>query len=209
MKKPPRQEGRKESTKREGMNNKDILTWACGLLLLGFGLVAQAENAIIVKTGKFKLTHDTQTLDDAPRSIDDDARNITGLGWEDRAGDGLAQGVEFVRYTNRWRSPASVEGDITSRLLMFTIKKYQDRGLYYPYFGAGIGLAHANVGGGGIKLDPAIGLALQIIGGVELRFEGFGLYTELKGLYAESGNFGGDDVNVSGIGLFVGFSILL
>jgi hypothetical protein len=35
-----------------------------------------------------------------------------------------------------------------------------------------------------------------------------GLYTELKGLYAELGNFGGDDVNVSGVGLFVGLSIL-
>src|SRR5713226_556917 len=116
MKKPPGQKGRKESTKPEGMNNKDILTWGCGLLLLGFSLVAQAESAIIIKTGSFKLTHDTQTLDNQPRSFDDNAKNITGLAWEYRDGDGLAQGVELIRYTNRWHSsPPPAEGDMTSR----------------------------------------------------------------------------------------------
>jgi hypothetical protein len=189
------------------MNNKDILMWGCGLLLLGFGLVAQAENALIIKTGKFKLSHDTQTLDGLPLSFDDDARNVLGLAWEDRAGDGLAQGVEFARYTNRWHLPPA-DGDITARLLMFTLKKYQDHSTYYPYLGAGIGLAHANAGGGGINFRPSIGLALQVVGGVELRWEGAGLYTELKALYAEPGDFVGDNINTSGVGLYVGLSIL-
>ncbi|HLQ24935.1 MAG TPA: hypothetical protein VK138_03545 [Acidiferrobacterales bacterium] len=190
------------------MNNKNIFKWGCGLLLLSFGLVAQAENAVIIKTGTFKLSHDTQMLDNLSRSIDDNAKNVYGLAWEDRAGDGLAQGLEFMRYTNRWHAPPAADGDITSRLLMFTLKKYQDHGLYHPYLGAGVGLAHADVGGGGINFHPSIGLALQVIGGVELRWEGAGLYTELKALYAEPGNFVGDDVNVSGVGLFVGLSIL-
>jgi len=185
------------------MDNKDILMWGCGLLLLGFGLVAHADNALIIKTGKFKLSHDTQTLDGLPRSIDDDAKNVLGLAWEERAGDGLAQGFEFARYTNHW-----TDGEITSRLFMFTLKKYQDRGLYHPYLGAGIGLVHANMSGGGINFRPSIGLAFQVVGGVEFRWEGVGLYTELKGLYAEPGNFVGDDINVSGLGVFVGLSIL-
>ncbi len=188
-------------------NIKNTLLWSCGMLLLGLSLIARAENALTVKTGTFKASHNTQILDNASRSIDDDGKNIIGLSWEDRAGDGLAQGVEFVRYDNRWHSPGA-DGDITSRLLMFTVKKYQDRGQFHPYLGAGIGLAHANVAGSGINFNPAIGLALQIVGGVEVRFEGVGLYTELKGLYAAPGDLIGDDVNVSGMGLFVGLSIL-
>jgi hypothetical protein len=188
------------------MSNKNIFQWGCGLLLLGVGLVAHAENALILKAGKFKLSHDSQTLDGLPRSFDD-AKNVLGLVWEDRAGDGLAQGVEFARYTNRWHLP-SEDGDITARLLMFTLKRYQDHGLYHPYLGAGIGIAHANSSGGGINFSPSIGLALQVVGGVELRWEGVGLYTELKALYAEPGDFVGDNVNVSGLGLAVGVSIL-
>lgn len=180
--------------------------WPLALLLLGYGVKAQAEAALIIKAGNFKITHNQQVLDSQTRTIDDSADSPLSLTWEQRDADGVAQGVEFLRYTTDWSGGG--EGRLAARTLLFTIKRYQEYGRTHPYLGAGIGVMHANANGGTIDFDPSLGLALQLSGGVEFRWEGVGAYAEVKGLYAEPGTLGGDDVNLSGIGLFVGFSIL-
>lgn len=163
------------------------------------------ESALMLKFGGFQLSHDAQTIDNAPRAFDDSADDVYGLAWEARHNDGAAFGVEFFRFTNDWSGAGG--GDANARGLMFTMKKYMlPSGNVYPFIGAGVGAVHATVGG--LDFDPALGLALQLVGGAEVRFDSVGLFAELKGLYAEPGSIWGDDINLSGIGFSGGLSIL-
>lgn len=184
--------------------------WPLAVLLFGslwaYGLEAHAESALIVKAGNFKVTHNQQDLDGFTRTINEEAKSPLGIGWEQRDADGVAQGAEFLRFNTDWNGGG--QGRIATRSLLYTIKRYQEYGRTNPYLGAGIGVMHANSRGGGIDFEPALGLALQLMGGVEFRWEGVGAYAEIKGLYSEPGSVFGDDINLSGVGVFLGFSIL-
>lgn len=183
------------------------LSLSAALLLAVIEGAAAEESALMLKVGGFQLSHDAQTIDSAPRAFDDSADDVYGIAWEARHNDGAAFGVEFFRFTNDWVGPGNARGDSHARGLMFTMKKYMlPSGNIYPFIGAGVGALHATVGG--LDFDPALGLALQLVGGAEIRFDSVGLYAELKGLYAEPGNVWGDDINLSGIGLSGGLSIL-
>lgn len=188
-------------------HKKILLSLSAAALLASAQCVLAEESALMLKVGGFQLSHDAQTIDSAARAFDDSADDVYGLAWEARHNDGAAFGVEFFRFTNEWEGPGTARGDTNARGLMFTMKKYMlPAGNVYPFIGAGVGALHATVGG--LDFDPALGLALQLVGGAELRFDSVGLYAELKGLYAEPGNIWGDDINLSGIGLFGGLSIL-
>lgn len=184
-----------------------ILSLSAAVLFATAQGVAAEESALILKVGGFQVSHDAQTIDGAPRVLDDSADDVYGIAWEARHNDGAAFGVEFFRFTNDWTGPGAAHGDTHARALMFTMKKYMlPTGNVYPFIGAGVGAMHATVGG--LDFDPALGLALQLVGGAEVRFDSVGLYAELRGLYAEPGNVWGDDINLSGIGLSAGLSIL-
>lgn len=186
---------------------KTVLSLSTAVLLAAAQSVAAEESALMLKVGGFQLSHDAQTVDTAARAFDDSADDVYAIAWESRYNDGAAFGVEFFRFTNDWVGPGAARGDSHARGLMFTMKKYLlPSGNLYPFIGAGIGALHATVGG--LDFDPALGLALQLVGGAEVRWDSIGLYAEVKGLYAEPGNVWGDDINLSGVGLFGGLSIL-
>lgn len=166
---------------------------------------AFAENAFTIKTGNFNLTHDQQDIDGANgRNIEESADNVYGFAWEHRRFDGTAYGAEFIRFDNDWASPGA-SGTATSHVLLFTAKRYvQTATIVFPYLGMGAGLVHAQVDG--LDFDPGLGVALQLAGGVEFRWQAMGIYTEIKGLYAETGLLG-DELNSSGVGAFVGATL--
>lgn len=174
--------------------------------LLGSATVHAEEAALMVKLGRISVAHSEQDLDGARRSIDD-SRHTYALAYEQRTNDGVAYGSEWMTYTNRWSGPGSANGEFKSNVLLFTLKKYMPpSGQIYPYAGAGIGMVHASANG--LNYDPSLGLALQLDGGVEVRWQSVGLYTEIKGLYAHPGTFWGNQSDSSGIGVFAGLSIL-
>lgn len=176
------------------------------IALSGFTLPAAAEDAFIFKGGVIRRTHDEQNIDNANRALASSSENTHALAWEKRLQGDRAMGVELVRFNTDWRGPGAATGQIKSRVVMFTVKRYLPQpGNLYPFVGVGIGGAHATVSG--LNFDPALGLALQVGGGVEWRGELVGLYGEVKGLYANAGNTWGDDINNSGIGAFVGVSL--
>lgn len=178
-------------------------------LLIGlYGLTApaRAEDAFIFKTGAMRHTHTDQDIDNARRALDSTSDEAYAIAWEKRMERDRALGVELVRFNTAWRGPAAAQGTIKSRIVMFTAKRYLPQpGNWYPFVGVGIGGAHASISG--LDFDPAIGLALQVGGGIEWRSELLGLYGEVKGLYAKPGNTFGDDIDNSGIGAFVGVSL--
>lgn len=169
---------------------------------------AQAEDAFIFKGGVMHLMHDEQTIDNASRGFDRRSDQAYAIAWERRMQRDRALGVELVRANTAWHGPGAAQGTVKSRIVLFTVKRYLPQpGNWYPFVGVGVGGAHATVSG--LNFDPAIGLALQVGGGVEWRGELLGLYGEVKGLYAEPGNTFGDDIDNSGIGAFVGVSLRL
>lgn len=164
------------------------------------------EAALMVKVGQIYVSHGSQNLDGATRSIDD-SRHTYALAYEERIDDGVAYGGEWITYANHWSRPGNASGDFKSNALLFTLKKYMlPYGQIYPYVGAGVGVVHTSVDG--LNYDPSLGLALQLDGGVEVRWQSVGLYTELKGLYAHPGTLWGNQSDSSGVGLFAGMSIL-
>lgn len=177
-------------------------------LMATHGLAAQAEDAFIFKSGVMHYTHDEQAIDNASRTLDRTSDQAYGLAWEKRLPRDRAFGVELVRANTAWHGPGTAQGRIKSRSVLFTAKRYLPQpGNWYPFVGVGIGGTHATVSG--LNFDPAIGLALQVGGGVEWRGELLGLYGEVKGLYAKPGNTFGDDIDNSGIGAFIGVSLRL
>jgi hypothetical protein len=188
------------------MRTRSTLVSLSLLALAAPGVASAEESALMVKVGRLNVSHETQDIDGANRTLDN-STNTYALAWEARANDGVAFGAEFMTYRNDWHGPGAQQGDVRTRALLFTMKKYMSpAGNMYPYAGAGVGLAHGVVGG--LNFDPALGLALQLDGGVEFRWESVGFYTELKGLYASPGSIWGSSVDTSSVGLFGGISIL-
>lgn len=176
--------------------------------LLGIVPAQAEEAALMVKLGRISVSHSSQDLDGAKRDVDD-SRRTYALAYEQRTNDGVAYGGEWITYKNRWNGPGNASGEFNSNVLLFTLKKYMpplQGGQIYPYVGAGAGVVHASASG--LNYDPSLGLALQLDGGVEVRWQSVGLYTEVRALYAHPGTLWGNQSDSSGIGLFAGLSII-
>ena len=175
-------------------------------LLLG-APCAFAQDALILSVGAMHLAHDHQTVAGAGSALQAGASGAYSIAWEQRHYNGIAYGAEYLIYNNTIQS-ANANGSLTSRLLMFTFKKYHRPWAHtYPFVGVSAGLVDTSVPGasGGTGLGPALG----INGGVEFEWaHSIGFYTELRGLYAPGGDIHGTRVNVSGIGLYAGLSLL-
>ncbi len=187
------------------MTRKVIITvLAC--LLLGIP-PAFAEDALILTVGALNLAHDHQTIAGHDAVLKPEAAPVYGVAWERRHYNGIAYGAEYLTYSNPVDS-AGASGHLTSRLVMFTLKKYHRPWAHvYPFVGVSAGLADTSVSGvpGGTGLGPAF----EIDGGVELQWaRSVGFYTELRGLYVPSGTVYGTNANVSGLGLSAGISLL-
>lgn len=182
---------------------------AIGATLVVVAVPSYADNtALILKTGSFSLADDTQSSAGLPLTFDENASGIFGAELEWRMASGAAFGVELLRYNNDWRSGIGTSGDLDTTAFMFNGKKYfvNDRDPIRPYIGAGIGFASVDFHGPG---GSASGddLALQAMAGIDFRFNQVGLYTEVKYLSSRPEDDFGDDIDVSGIGVFGGVSV--
>lgn len=169
--------------------------------------------ALILKTGSITLSSRSQSLQTStgtvPTEFDSKASSPLGLEGEWRINDGFALGVEYIHYSNKLTASGTgltSSMDVTG--VLFNGKKYfAPGGIYYPYLGAGIGAASANFSGSAISGNTA-DFAIQAMGGLEIRWDQFGVYTEYKMFSAKTKDSAGNKVNAGSRGVFVGASIM-
>lgn len=186
--------------------HRRIITGALACLLLT-APSAFAQDALILTVGAMNAAHTQQMIAGTDDTLQSVTTSAYGLAWEKRHYNGIAYGAEYLIYNNKIASAAR-HGTATSRLLMLTLKKYHRPWAHvYPYVGASAGLVTTSVTG--VRGHTGIGPALEVDGGVEFEWaHSLGIYTELRGLYAPSGALYGTHLNVSGVGLYVGLSLL-
>ena len=173
---------------------------------LVFSAAARADWDLIVKLGAFQLSKDSQTVSGVGLTFDDTASGVLSIEGQYRMKPDLTLGGELLGYTNDWDSSIG-SGDMDTGVLMFNIKKYfNTTKKVQPYIGGGVGFAATDLNGPG-GTGTGSGLALQAMGGVELRFNKVGFYSELKWLGAKPEDEDGEKINVSGVGLFAGAAI--
>jgi len=166
----------------------------------------QADSALIVKTGSFKLSDDTQGISGGiSLMFDEDASSVFAIEYEWGI-DKVVLGGELLGYSNDWDSSVATSGDNDTLAIMFNVKRYFEihKSIEF-YIGGGIGIASVDFDGpsGSATGDD---LALQVMAGVTVRAKKVGLYTEVKSFSSEPEDEFGDDIDVSGTGLFGGIS---
>ncbi len=168
---------------------------------------AFAEDALILTVGATHLAHTHQTVAGHDSALSTTGNNVFGIAWEKRHYNGVAYGGELL-LSNNTISNSSGNGTVASRLFLLTLKKYHRPWAHvYPYVGAGVGLADTQVSG--VSGGTGVGPAVEVDGGVELEWaHSLGFYTELRGLYVPGGVIYGTRVNMSGVGLYAGVSLL-
>ena len=172
-------------------------------------VAAQADDALYLKGGFTRLTDNTQVFNSLPRTFDADGTGNFGILFEHRTRRDISLGVELLNYRNDFSPagefvPAAGAGVASTRSVQFVVKKYLGHNVFRPFFGLGIGLAHTEVDYNDTGwTDDDVGLALQAMFGLELRFQGMGLMFEVKRM-AYDMDSSLSDYNPSAIGLFVG-----
>lgn len=166
----------------------------------------QADSALIVKAGSFKLSDDTQGISGGiSLMFDEDASSVFAIEYEWGI-DKVVLGGELLGYSNDWDSSVATSGDNDTLAIMFNVKRYFEihKSIEF-YIGGGIGIASVDFDGpsGSATGDD---LALQVMAGVTVRAKKVGLYTEVKSFSSEPEDEFGDDIDVSGTGLFGGIS---
>lgn len=168
---------------------------------------AFAEDALIVSLGAFHIAHTTQSVDGAQAHFSAGTNNDYSIAWEQRHYNGIAYGAQYTIFSGHVTQQA-VRGSMTTRLFMATLKRYIHPWPHtYPFIGASVGLA--DVSYGDFNTRTGVGPAFAINGGVEFELAHMiGLYTEIRGLYAQGGDIYGANTNVSGVGVYEGLSFL-
>jgi opacity protein-like surface antigen len=167
--------------------------------------------SLIFKVGSYQLASDSQTILGLQRSF---SAGGTGFGAEGewRQPSGLAFGAEIFSHSHDYTTPAvDGSGELTALHIMVNVKKYfRPASLVQPYVGGGLGLVNASfsAGGGAAAITGnSSGFALQAVGGVAIRWQQVGIYTELKLQKAEAEDSSGESVDASGTSLFTGVSV--
>ena len=189
-----------------GVVNRLYRLAVLGILVLA-APSAFAEDALILTIGATHLAHTHQTVAGQNSALSTAGNRVFGIAWEQRHYNGIAYGGELL-LSNNTISNTSGNGDVASRLFLLTLKKYHRPWAHvYPYIGAGVGVADTHVSG--VNGGTGVGPALEVDGGVEFEWaHSIGFYTELRGLYVPGGVIYGTRVNMSGVGLYAGVSLL-
>jgi opacity protein-like surface antigen len=166
--------------------------------------------ALIANAGTFKLANENQTLAGLPGTYDTTSSPVLGIGAEWRSKTGLAAGGEVFYYKNELVTNPGTATAANSQQQVIAIMangKYYFRvaDWFYPFAGAGIGLAEAVYSGGSLK-GNAGGLAYQGLAGMEFRFGSVGVQLQYKYLAATTGK--SDKVKVGGGGILAGVSFV-
>lgn len=165
----------------------------------------QADSALIIKAGSFELSDDTQRITAGSLVFDEDASGVFSIEYE-WGFDRVVLGAELLGYSNDWNSSAATSGDNDTLAIMFNGKRYFGIGeTLLFYVGGGVGVASVDFDGPGGSAQGD-DFALQVMAGVTVRGGNIGFYSELKSFSAEPEDDFGDDIDVSGTGLFGGVS---
>jgi opacity protein-like surface antigen len=165
----------------------------------------QADSALIIKAGSFELSDDTQTITGGSLVFDEDASGVFSIEYEWGI-DKVVLGAELLGYSNDWDSSMATSGDNDTLAIMFNVKRYFEiRKTLLFYVGGGIGVASVDFDGPGGSAQGD-DLALQVMAGVSVRAYKIGFYGEVKSFSSEPEDDFGDDIDVSGTGLFGGVS---
>ena len=167
----------------------------------------ESEFALIASAGTFKMANGDQAVAGLPSTYDTTSKSVFGIEAEWRSGAGFSVGGEIFSYKNDLVSPTAANPNAQQEVLAFMVNgKYYFRAAswFYPFVGAGIGVASATYSGG--FTGSASGLAYQGLAGMEFRFKPVGVYVQYKNLSAKTGDTG-KEVKVGGSGVLAGISI--
>jgi len=166
----------------------------------------ESEFALIASAGTFKMANGDQAVAGLPSTYDTTSKSVFGIEAEWRSGAGFSVGGEIFSYKNDLVSPTAANPNAQQEVLAFMVNgKYYFRAAswFYPFVGAGIGVASATYSGG--FTGSASGLAYQGLAGMEFRFKPVGVYVQYKNLSAKTGDTG-KEVKVGGSGARAGIS---
>ncbi len=163
------------------------------------------EFALIVKAGTFKMANENQVVAGLPSTFDTTSSSVFGVEAEWRGKGGIAVGAEVLHYNNDLVSSGTIPNAQQEVIAILANGKYYFRlaNSFYPFVGAGVGLANASYSDG--LTGAASGLAFQAFAGMEFRFNQIGVNVQYKYLDATTGN--NEEVKVGGSGIFAGVSI--
>ncbi len=161
---------------------------------------------MIIKMGSFQLASASQQI--LGQTFNFSSAGLAyGLEGEYRLENGFAFGMEVLGYSQDYTVTGfPLGGDMAVTNIFFNAKKYFRPGsIAQPYLGAGIGAATSSFGGA--LTGSAGGTAIQGMAGIAFRWQQFGIYTEFKYASAKVEDASGEQVDVSGTGLFAGLSV--
>ncbi|MDA8390844.1 MAG: hypothetical protein M0Z76_08980 [Gammaproteobacteria bacterium] len=189
------------------MSRRRIATLLVFLVFVSVIPAAFAEDALIVTLGAFHIAHTTQAVNGVRTQFSAGTNNDYNIAWEQRHYNGIAYGAQYTIFSGHVTQPGGV-GSVTARLFMATLKRYAHPWPHtYPFIGASAGLADVRYGG--FNARTGVGPAFAIDAGVEFELAHMiGLYTEVRGLYAQGGDIYGTNTNLSGVGVYGGLSFL-
>jgi len=166
------------------------------------------EIALSLKAGAFKLANGSQVVGGLPSTYDATARPAVGLEAEWRSRKGPAVGGEIFYHKNKvTANGTSLSGEQKVVSVLLNGKYYfRVTDWFYPFAGAGIGLANSAYGGA--LTGKASGLAYQAMAGAEFRFGHVGLDLQYKHLASTTDDGAGEKVKVGGKGIFAGVSFI-
>jgi opacity protein-like surface antigen len=169
--------------------------------------------ALIAKGGTFKMASADQMVGGVPSTFDTTSKPAAGVEIEWRSRSGLALGGEVFYYKNELvtRTPTVLTAEQEVYAAMLNGKYYfRAADWFYPYVGAGAGLATASYGGN--LTGKASGPAFQGLAGAEFRFDGIGLHLQFKYLAATTdgklASGASEKVKVGGAGVLAGISFI-
>jgi opacity protein-like surface antigen len=168
------------------------------------------EVALIVNAGTFKLANASQKVATLNGTYTTASSPVFGLEAEWRSKAGFAAGGEFFSYKNDLVTSSGTVGAALSTQQVYAVLangKYYFHAMdwFYPFVGAGIGVASATYSGGNLKGNSG-GLAYQGLAGVDFRFGSFGAHLQYKYLAATTGK--SEKVKMGGAGILAGVSFI-
>lgn len=163
--------------------------------------------ALIANAGTFKLGNSNQVIDGLASTYDTTSKSVFGVETEWRSNAGIAVGGEVFHYENDLVSAGTIPNAQQEVLAIMVNGKYYFRlaSSFYPFVGAGMGLANASYSGG--LTGRTTGFAYQGFAGMEFRFNRIGVNVRYKYLGSTTGGTG-KEVKVGGSGILAGVSIV-
>jgi len=169
--------------------------------------LAAAGGALLMKGGVMRLSDETQTLKVGPVILDESSDSSLAINVEGRTRNGMAFGAEYLIYRHDLNASITQTGEAKTQTVQFLAKKYFiDGGVVHPFLGVGVGVGRTSVTYSPVvipRTDDDFTLAIQVLAGLELRFDNLSFQAEVKHLYHDVNN-SGSKYDPSATGLFVG-----